>query len=1475
MVGKYIGFIRRYRGLSLFSLFIVTCSLLIASCEGDPDYLAKLDEEVAWHNAEKLTVAVTFPPEWGASNPQQGTISPGDRDVRRWKEGQNRKMYEFTVEFLPLLSFGFEKWLAFPTSEYAALDKTKSAEEIEKLNLHLNGKGVEITESTNTAGAKIATVLISISEHVTLVPWCNNRPRLTQQTNPPITPVMAFFPYDQEINLWFNVPVDKDTVVLGDTIVIMGNYGEGNPNGSRGEPFKGDGVLSDYFEIVPSLSDRQITIKPVSDTASELALMSVRIIVGAGIKNTNGVAMAADEFISYQTDMTEAQKVYKAITIEASRNDLDNNNNIIFFSDGGWNNPAIDRRFNRTDKDTVDIRIQSINAPEGAPLIPNRITVIELNAFTLRGFTGTDNSYNKIYHRSDNDNLFNVSTSGVYTITHELKTTEPCIIQLIVLPWYDDINDPYPPLAPNTAVTQGQYVTIAMDNVSPDVEPLNAGLSTPAVEPVVNNTYIYRTGNTVTLTIGNLADITDNAGAGGIPVSQAWGFPWTMDDKENLFWYAQIGGNRLIHETPNDNNTSLLNKERITSSKMAVYDRNPVTQTITGLNNTWDVTNFTTLKPNTAYPVYVKFEDSLGNRSSEWKNTGLLVYFSDAIVSPVTNLNVICNDDGDRITVSWSLPASMSGARVYVNDRHEAVIVRDSQTGVITQNRNISVPRINDSDVTNGKEVGNVIRYSIRVQAYNISSGIEVSADSVEFDIWNIPGMSNSAAAPLEYIYTQTDFNNMVLGNTNKKYVLMNDITVTGNWTPRGHAANTNAFRGKFYGNGNTITINGGFNNTVPSSSYRGLFGYVQGDSAANQAEIRDLKLVYNADSDINVSGWVGGIAGYINNTKIINVITTGTGCLNVVPIANTADVRIGGIIGYVFSGFIQNCYAGLNVEYDVKDIDHTGEVRLGGVAGETGTGTGTCDPINNGIEIYNVTNLIIENVRVIADVKADKDIRTGRLDVGGAVGQSSGNTMRNVSVIGSNINFFYSGTDNDFYIGGYIGGVTGYSLNSNLDNCYFNGIIESFKNNSVIGVICMGGLIGISLSNNGSRFFINNCRTIGDISIEGTNIKQIGGVIGRIEGGGQSEMTITSSFYENGNILTRGDGNNDIGGFIGRIFINTVGTADIHLINCGSFGGTININNTKGVINAGGFTSVLNYTNILNCFSRINIIAQGSSRISAGGFAGMFSLSNVGSSYAAGTIRIVSNNDVNTTADVGGFIGTCGPGTIQNCYALGDVLVERTAGNIFINSGGFLGNGGTAIIENSFSTGQVFAQSQTTTARAGGFTGNRDNSTISNSAALGSRVISATRTVSGSAPPRVVGRIVGSSNIIGDQTFLDNNHAIDTMRIGTGEYIEDLDIANPNVITASIWAKIDAAVSTWSPPVSFPITNITHNAVNGASVSIDTLRDVSFWLKTPANGGLGFNLGGGGVGGISNIWDFSVLAGRGHPILVGLSGQQ
>ncbi|MCL2442741.1 MAG: hypothetical protein FWD13_04665 [Treponema sp.] len=92
----------------LFSLLLVFC---IVSCEGDPDYLAKLDAEVAWHNAYKLEVIVAFPEAWGFS-PQRGTDRCRD-DIHNVTP---RTGYSFTVHFDPNPAYSNAEWKAYKTN---------------------------------------------------------------------------------------------------------------------------------------------------------------------------------------------------------------------------------------------------------------------------------------------------------------------------------------------------------------------------------------------------------------------------------------------------------------------------------------------------------------------------------------------------------------------------------------------------------------------------------------------------------------------------------------------------------------------------------------------------------------------------------------------------------------------------------------------------------------------------------------------------------------------------------------------------------------------------------------------------------------------------------------------------------------------------------------------------------------------------------------------------------------------------------------------------------------------------------------------------------------------------------------------------------------------------------------------------------------------------------------------------------------
>jgi hypothetical protein len=92
------------------------------------------------------------------------------------------------------------------------------------------------------------------------------------------------------------------------------------------------------------------------------------------------------------------------------------------------------------------------------------------------------------------------------------------------------------------------------------------------------------------------------------------------------------------------------------------------------------------------------------------------------------------------------------------------------------------------------------------------------------------------------------------------------------------------------------------------------------------------------------------------------------------------------------------------------------------------------------------------------------------------------------------------------------------------------------------------------------------------------------------------------------------------------------------------------------------------------------------------------------------------------------------------------------------------------------------------------------------------------------------------------------NNYAISSMLTGTGSSY------NYN-----------------GPGALVPDTETGPTTKNGASATIDQIRQADFWL---AANGLSFNYSGGGLTGISNVWDFAGIAGRGYPLLTGVGGQ-
>jgi hypothetical protein len=241
-------------------------------------------------------------------------------------------------------------------------------------------------------------------------------------------------------------------------------------------------------------------------------------------------------------------------------------------------------------------------------------------------------------------------------------------------------------------------------------------------------------------------------------------------------------------------------------------------------------------------------------------------------------------------------------------------------------------------------------------------------------------------------VWTAADMQRVGKDETNgwgldKHYTLMDDIILTGNWTPIG--TNLTPFSGVFDGGGFSVS---GLTISSATTVHQGMFGMIAGTSV-NLAVVKNLSLV---DVNITSSGnSVGGIAGtafeyaQINNCSVSGIISGNGdvgGVVGRVELNNTVEncyvtgsisssnENVGGVVGHNRGGIVQNCYATANVK------DTGTATNIGGVVG------------------YNYNNGTVQNCYATGNV-------SGFNNVGGVVGQSYVmNTVKNCVALNPNI---------------------------------------------------------------------------------------------------------------------------------------------------------------------------------------------------------------------------------------------------------------------------------------------------------------------------------------------------------------------------------------------------------------------------------------------------------------------------------------
>jgi hypothetical protein len=443
-------------------------------------------------------------------------------------------------------------------------------------------------------------------------------------------------------------------------------------------------------------------------------------------------------------------------------------------------------------------------------------------------------------------------------------------------------------------------------------------------------------------------------------------------------------------------------------------------------------------------------------------------------------------------------------------------------------------------------------------------------------------------------------------------------------------------------------------------------------------------------------------------------------------------------------------------------------------------------------------------------------------------------------------------------YIGGVLGyaaGVTGYPVN--VENCRYEdgGITASLNTNPVTADFYIGGFAGY-LGGAG----ITNC-------------------------GSSSPMTMTGKTY----------GTVRAGGFVGQLERNpALGSSDFkELENCWA-AGDINIGDAGGALAAGGLAGESRTSHqdnpavITRCYAAGDVtavssgIGENNSGISfaAGGLVGQALSTTISECWAGG--EVYARRDSGYMIDAGGLVGALGDYTYQtdsdadpqlflnssidNCYALGNVLADKTTGDVSTIGMGFdraysVHAGGLAgyvritynstqknKISRSFAAGSVTAQSRATSQYpfqhdifAGGIVGHisrygKDNTAaggdLSYNAALGAGV-----TVKGGRA-RIAVRIYTAISPSLQGGSSSNNYALDTMEIGSDKNYDVIFITT----TTSNSTEADS--------------------VNGMSVSGSVFRNRSFWTSASY---LGFD---------SDVWDLSTVARRGYPALKNVGGQ-
>ena len=289
-------------------------------------------------------------------------------------------------------------------------------------------------------------------------------------------------------------------------------------------------------------------------------------------------------------------------------------------------------------------------------------------------------------------------------------------------------------------------------------------------------------------------------------------------------------------------------------------------------------------------------------------------------------------------------------------------------------------------------------------------------------------------------ITSEDDLNDAKALMGNNSFALINDVTVSGVWTPWGTPSEP--FEGSFDGQGNTITVN---NDIISDGDFVGFFGFT-----SNGCNISNVNFVI--DGDVKGKAFVGALVGY-NSCEINNV--------SVIAKSVSGEVGLGGFVGanngIIKFSSVENTTVHQETINAVSDETKSGIIELDNYKSNALSSSLT---VEGGFVGYNKDEGLISYSKVLSGkiAESSSDGAVNKV-AGGFVGENSGRIesciVDSATVIGkvdvgstfggfagaingsgSTINYSYSQAGH-IYGDEKIGGLVGSLMDGALQNCY------------------------------------------------------------------------------------------------------------------------------------------------------------------------------------------------------------------------------------------------------------------------------------------------------------------------------------------------------------------------------------------------------------------------------------------------------